>query len=500
MKIFSAAQIREADEFTIEHEPIKSINLMERASRAFADWFEVNFDKSRCVYIFCGTGNNGGDGLAIARMLTIKNWKAKAITVKKSSKSTQDFTFNYLKLAEVHEVADISRSEDLKINLTENDIVIDAIFGSGLTRPVRGIYSKVIAFINNSKAEVVSVDVPSGLFIDRHSGDGEIICADRVLSFQHPKLAFLMPENQNYVKSWSTIDIGLHPDYIRDTATPYEFVDQAFVTKTIKPRSKFAHKGNYGSALIVAGSYGKIGASVLCAKACMKAGAGLVTAHVPACGYQIMQTSVPEVMVTTDFGERFLSGLPDLSHYDAIGIGPGIEKHSDTFEVVAQLLSNFHKPVVVDADAINIIAIEKSFLKKLPEGSILTPHPGEFKRLAGPWSDDFEKLEKQISLSKSHKVYIVLKGAHTSVTSPEGKVFFNATGNPGMATGGSGDVLTGMITSFLGQGYAPEEAAILGVYLHGLAGDLGALNLGEESLMASDIISYIPQAVKKLKK
>jgi len=499
MKIFSAAQIREADEFTIKYEPIKSINLMERASKAFVEWFEGKFDKKRRVFIFCGTGNNGGDGMAIARMLTFKKWNVSTFTIKKSSKKTQDFTINYLKLAEVREIKDISSKEDLTLDIEEGDIIIDAIFGSGLTRPVKGVYAEVIEFINLSEATVVSVDVPSGLFIDLPTKEGAIVYADHVLSFQLPKKAFFMQENHEYVQDWATADIGLHQNYLANTAAAYEYVDHDYVKGMLRKRPKFAHKGDFGKSLIISGSFGKMGATVLCAKACVKAGAGLVTAHVPGCGYQILQTSIPEVMVTTDFGERFLTGLPEIKEYDAIGIGPGIEKHIDTYEVISQLVSRYTRPVVFDADAINIMANEKSFLKMLPEGSILTPHPGEFKRITGFWENDFEKLEQQIALSEEYKIFIVLKGAHTTISTPEGKVYFNSTGNPGMATGGTGDVLTGIITSFLGQGYVPKEAAILGVYLHGLAGDIAAENLGEECLMASNIIDYLPQAFKEIK-
>jgi len=308
-----------------------------------------------------------------------------------------------------------------------------------------------------------------------------------------------MQENHEYVQDWATADIGLHQNYLANTAAAYEYVDHDYVKGMLRKRPKFAHKGDFGKSLIISGSFGKMGATVLCAKACVKAGAGLVTAHVPNCGYQILQTSIPEVMVTTDFGERFLTGLPEIKEYDAIGIGPGIEKHIDTYEVISQLVSRYTRPVVFDADAINIMANEKSFLKMLPEGSILTPHPGEFKRITGFWENDFEKLEQQIALSEEYKIFIVLKGAHTTISTPEGKVYFNSTGNPGMATGGTGDVLTGIITSFLGQGYVPKEAAILGVYLHGLAGDIAAENLGEECLMASNIIDYLPQAFKEIK-
>ena len=249
----------------------------------------------------------------------------------------------------------------------------------------------------------------------------------------------------------------------------------------------------------MSGSWGKMGAAILCARACVKSGAGLVTAHIPTCGYQIMQTAIPEVMVSRDFGKKILTNIPELSTYDAIGIGPGIDTHIDTYEVISQLLSSYKKPIVLDADAINIIADEKSFMKMLPEGSILTPHPGEFKRMTGFWNDDFERLEQQIELSKEFKIYIVLKGAHTSISTPEGKVFFNSTGNPGMATGGSGDVLTGIITSLLGQGYSPQDSAIIGVYLHGLAADIGVDFMGEECLTASDIIEYLPQAFIEIK-
>ncbi len=499
MKIFSAEQIREADAFTIQYEPIKSINLMERASKAFVHWFESKFEKSRRVVIFCGTGNNGGDGLAISRMLSFKKWKVDTYTILKASKRTRDFTINYLKLAEVREIPDIVSGGDLNIEINDSDIIIDAIFGSGLSRPVTGVYSEVIRFINESAATVVSVDVPSGLCIDTLTTEGAVIQADHVVSFQLPKLAFFLQQNQLYIKSWTTVDIGLHPNYLNNTAAKFEYIDSEMISEMLSERPKYAHKGDFGKSLIIAGSYGKMGAAVLCARACIRTGAGLVTAHVPGCGYQIMQTAVPEVMVTTDFSEKYLTGLPEIKHFDAICIGPGIDKNMETYEVISQLLSRYHRPVVFDADAINIIALEKSFLKMLPERSVLTPHPGEFQRLVGPWNDDFEKLNLQIALSEEYNIYVVLKGANTSISTPEGKLYFNGTGNPGMATGGSGDVLTGMITSFLSQGYVPGEAVILAVYLHGLAGDLAADLLSEESLIASDITDHLPMAFRALK-
>ena len=499
MKILSATQIRKADQYTIEHEPIKSIDLMERASNAFVSWFEMNFNKQRKVFIFCGTGNNGGDGLAIGRILGIKNWDVKTVTVNKSSKKSKDFLMNYLKLAEVSEIANIESPNDLNMVIGQSDLIIDAIFGSGLNKPAHGIHAETINFMNDSGATIVSVDVPSGLFIDDVSPKGAIVKADFVLTFQLPKLAFLISDSAPYVKHWTMADIGLKLDFLEELDTNYFYLEKEFVKGLVKKRSRFEHKGNFGKVLIIAGSYGKIGAAVLCTKACVKTGSGLVTAHVPGCGYQIMQNSIPEAMVSVDFSEKILTGIPDVSKYDAICIGPGIDKHIDTYEVISQLLLSFKKPIVIDADALNIISMEPSFMKLLPAGSILTPHPGEFKRMVKFWNDDFERLEMQIAISREYNVYIVLKGAYTSISTPDGKVYFNSTGNPGMATGGSGDVLTGMITSLLGQGYSSLEAALLGVYLHGLAGDIGVDFLGQESLSASDIINYLPQAFMEIK-
>ena len=499
MKILNAEQIRAADKFPIEPEPIKSIDLMERASAAFVAWFEANYDSTRRVVIFCGTGNNGGDGLAIARILSLKKWHVVPVTVKRSGKKSQDFTINYLSLAEVGQVGNIETKKDFNLELNRSDVIIDAIFGSGLAREVKGIYAETIQYINQSGATVVSVDVPSGLFIDTVSPKSNIIRADHVVSFQLPKMAFLLPENHDFVKNWSIADIGLDQTFIESQNSGMEYVDHQFAQKILKPRSKFAHKTDFGRILIISGSYGKMGACILCSRASIRAGAGLVTAHIPKCGYDILQTSVPEVMTSTDFEKCYLTGIPDLAPYDAVGIGPGIDQQIDTYEVIAQLLDNFKKPIVFDADAINILSDEQSFLKQIPEGSILTPHPGEFKRLVGFWNDDLEKLEQQIAISAMYKVYIVLKGAHTSISTPEGKVYFNSTGNPGMATGGSGDVLTGIITALLGQKYTPEEAAILGVYLHGLSADIAVELTGQESLVASDIIDFLPNAFAELR-
>ena len=499
MKIFSAEQTHRTDQFTIENEPIASIDLMERAAGAFVNWFTDQYDSGRKVYVFCGTGNNGGDGLAASRILIGKGRQVIPFTVKASGKKSPNCKINLKRLQELVEVKNIEKEEDLSLELSSKDIVIDAMFGSGLARPVKGIFAHVISLINNSHAVVVSIDVASGLFCDAHSEGGEVIKADHVVTFQMPKLTFFMPENSSFVGNWHVVNIGLSRMFISKEPVNYYYLQQSYVQRLLKTRDRFAHKTNYGRILLIAGSFGKMGAAILSTKACLRSGAGLVTAHVPGCGYDIMQTAVPEAMVSVDVNERYIFSVPDLNPYDTLGIGPGLDQHMDTYDALHKIFDKFKTPVVLDADALNIIASHRELLEKIPEGSILTPHPGEFRRLAGPWADDFERLEKQMDMSKEYKIFIVLKGHHTAISTPDGKVYFNSTGNPGMATGGSGDVLTGILAGLLGQGYLPGAAAVLGVYLHGLAGDLAAEMLGEESLIASDIIDYLPDAFNELK-
>lgn len=499
MKIFSAEQTHRTDQYTIEHEPIDSIDLMERAAGTFVRWFTGHYKPQGKVFVFCGTGNNGGDGLATSRMLIDKGWKVIPYTVKASGKKSPNFETNLGRLKELTEVQNIEKEEDLNAEISKKDFIIDALFGSGLARPVTGLYAQVIRLINDSPAQTVSIDVPSGLFCDAHTEGGEIVKADHVVTFQMPKLAFFMPENSPYVGQWHVVDIGLSREFIAKEPATYHYLQKPYVRKLLKKRDRFDHKVRFGRVLLIEGSYGKMGAAVLSARACLRTGAGLVTVHVPGCGYSILQTAVPEAMVSADVNERYIFSLPELEPYNALGIGPGIDQHIDTFEVLRRILENYTNPVVLDADALNIIAAHPELFELIPEGSILTPHPGEFKRLAGPWAHDFERLEKQMEMSEKYKIFIVLKGHYTSISTPDGKVYFNSTGNPGMATGGSGDVLTGILTALLGQSYKPGAAAVLGVYLHGLAGDLASELRGEEALIASDIIDYLSDAYHELK-
>jgi NAD(P)H-hydrate epimerase len=501
MKLFTADQIRNADEYTIANEPVSSLALMERASKAFVKQFEKDFPEKKIhKLIVCGTGNNGGDGLAIARILLDKLHTVKVFIIP-SEKQSADFKKNLTRLQKKHKRAiqywnDVSALDELPVNA----IVIDGIFGTGLNKPVAkdSIYYNVISKLNSFKfQQVISVDIPSGLFADKSTA-GIVLRSDKTYTFQFPKLSFLLPESEKYVNEFTILNIGLHKDYIDKEKTPFNFLIKEDLLKIMQPRKTFSHKGTYGHAGIIAGSYGKMGAAVLCSKACLRSGAGLVTAHIPSSGYTIFQTTFPEAMCSTDKNTHHITEMPSWKNYNAIGIGPGIGTDSSTVSALENFIKAHSTPLVVDADALNIISQNKNLLEFIPANSIFTPHPKEFERLAGKWKNDFERLEIQRKFSKKNKVIVVLKGANTSITDIDGNVYFNSTGNAGMATAGSGDVLTGIITGLLAQQYSPVNSALFAVFLHGLAGDLALQQQSMESLIASDIIENLGNAFKEL--
>jgi hydroxyethylthiazole kinase-like uncharacterized protein yjeF len=505
MKIIDVNQIREADKFTVEQELVSSIDLMERAANACVNWITNRFDISTVFTIVCGLGNNGGDGLAIARLLIKLNYKVNIVIIRHSEKESDDFKINLQRLYDldgipIRNVANSTDIYSLSFGEGRGEVIIDAILGSGLNKPVDGLIADVVSFINQQLLPIISIDVPSGLYCDELNDVKDcIVKATFTLTFQLPKLSFMFSEIAEYIGEFSILDIGLHAHYIYQVHTKNYFITKNDVHVFLKTRSRIAHKGNFGHALLVAGSHGKMGAVVLASKACMRAGAGLLTAHIPKCGYQILQTSIPEAMTDTDTELDFISDNIRLEKYNAIGIGPGIGIEKQTQNVVKLLIQNAHVPLVIDADAINCIAENKTWLSFIPPNSIFTPHPKEFERLAGKAENSEERLKMQREFSFKYNVYVVLKGAHTSVSCPNGDVYFNSTGNPGMATGGSGDVLTGIITSLMAQGYTSEQSCILGVYLHGLAGDFAAHEKSEESIIASDIIEHLSDAFRFIK-
>lgn len=489
MKILPVEIIRELDAYTIKHEPIKSIDLMEKASKAFVQWFITKVTVEKSICIVSGTGNNGGDGLAVARLLNAKGFNISSIVVGNLSNSSVDFKINYERLT-------VKPKEYQKGILPKTDIIIDAIFGSGLSRPVEsGIYADVIKEINEHEAEVVSIDIPSGLFSDTHTPSDIIIKANATVSFQLPKLVFMLQEAFQYVGKWHVVDIGLSQKFIEKANTQHFYLVAKDVKCLIKPTSKYDHKGRNGHALLVTGSYGKMGAAVLASQSALRSGLGLLTVQIPKSGNDIIQAGAPEAMSKPDIYDHLISSIEDFEKFTAIGIGPGIGKDPVTVIAVSKFLQNVNQPVVIDADALNIIAENRELLELIPKKSILTPHPKEFERLVGlSWENDFHKLHLLKELAKRLDSIILIKGAHTVIATPGGNLHFNSTGNPGMAKGGSGDVLTGIITGSLAQGYDSLEATILGVYLHGLAGDMACNQLGEKAMKSGDIIAYMPEA------
>lgn len=492
MKIFSVLQIRAWDNATLALEPIASLDLMERASAAFVRWFCERFDDQPCVKIVCGMGNNGGDGLAIARLLIQKHYNVQVYIVKHTDTGSKDFQANWDRLTPQTTLHWIDNPSSIPL-FYPSDIVVDALLGAGLSRPTEGVVAAVIQAINSSESTIISIDIASGLSADLPNASSDIIVKPAfTVSFQCPKLAFFQPQCADYVGDWQVIPIGLHPDYELATDTPYFFTSQAQIDAIIlsKTRKKYAHKGTFGHALLIGGSYGKIGAMVLSAKACLRSGVGLLTVQVPRCGYDILQTSLPEAMVLADWHWMVNTTAQAISTYSALGIGPGLGKDPLTLAMLRQLLPTIVQPLVLDADALNLISENPDLLASLPNHTILTPHPKEFQRLLGQdWENDYEKLGLLRDFAQKHQLVVCLKGAHTAVALPDGTIHFNATGNPGMATGGSGDVLTGIITGLLAQGFSPTDAALFGVFQHGMAGDRAAQKCTQPALIASDIIN-----------
>jgi ADP-dependent NAD(P)H-hydrate dehydratase / NAD(P)H-hydrate epimerase len=500
MKILTAEQIREADSYTITQEPISSIDLMERAAEACTYWIMEHFPKETCFLVICGMGYNGGDGLAISRLLLDKGYNVETMIVPFFSKMSADFSANKKRLENAKGALIKEIKEATDITISRNVVIIDAILGSGLSKLVEGDLAEVIQKINALHQPVISIDMPSGLAMEDNTGfDKEnIIRASFTLTFETPKLSFMFADNAENVGEFYILDIGIDKKFLAEQKSPNNWVTRDMVGQMLKPRARFSHKGTYGHALLIAGSYGKMGAAILGAKSCLRAGVGLLTTHIPKCGYQILQTSVPEAMVVPDEEELEFSGMKDFSKFNAIGIGPGIGMSEKTAKGLKMLIQQANVKMVFDADALNILSENKTWLSFLKPGSVITPHPGEFARLAGKSDSAFEAYTKQRDFAVKYRIYVVLKGAYTSIATPDGEVYFNSTGNPGMATAGSGDTLTGIILGLLAQGYTSRQAAILGVYIHGLAGDIAAEEWGETALIAEDITNSLGRAFQNI--
>ena len=498
MKLFSKEQIYEGDKLTIERQKISSTELMERAGIQIFNWMHSRMQGAQVpIHVFCGIGNNGGDGLVLARHLITHGYNVFTYIINCSDKRSKDFLINYDRIKSVTKEWPIMlscKNDFSEIVIDEKDIIVDAIFGIGLNRSPNAWVIELFEKFRASKAFTLSVDIPSGLYTDKAVEDEKaVVHAGYTLSFQSPKLAFFLPETAKYTVQWEALDIGIDRDYLMQTETEVELISKYEVLPLYKPRDKFSHKGDFGHVMILGGSYGKIGAVNLASRAALSAGAGLVTAYVPKCGYHSLQTSIPEVMVITDENETHISNINFDIEPTVIGIGVGLGTTSETAKTFEAFLKKNKTPLVIDADGLNLLSKKKTLLKLLPDFSILTPHPKELERLVGKWSDDFEKLKKVKAFSKKYNAIVLIKGAN-SITVYQDKLYINTTGNPGMATAGSGDVLTGIISGLVAQGYEALSATIFGVYLHGKSGDIALEDYGYQSLIASHIIETVGEA------
>lgn len=502
MKIFSRDQLAQIDRLTISYEPIAEIDLMERASSALTGWLINHYSPDTRIAIFAGPGNNGGDALAIARMLSGHGFAIHIFLPALGPKRSEASRINLGRLDQYPEIlmTELNDRRDFS-ELTKYDLILDGLYGSGLSRPLEGFVAEIIEWINESGVEVVSIDIPSGLMCDENMhNNGSVIRASCTLTLESPKLSLFFRENEPYFGKWEIVKFGLCEKAIDEAETNIYFIEQQDVSPIVKKRKIFSHKGSYGHGLLLSGSKGKYGAVQLAARGALRAGLGLLTVHLPESAGAVLQIGLPEAMSSTDPGKDYIIELPELTKYTAISAGPGIGIQKETQEVIRQLVEKSTIPLILDADALNILALNPAWLKKLAPETILTPHPTEFDRLSGIVSTtEEERFMIAGQFAFSYGVILVLKGAFTRIFLPDGRVYFNSTGNPGMATAGSGDVLTGILLGLLCQGYTPAEAARLGVFLHGRSADIRVSYSSEESLIASEIADYLGDAFASLK-
>ncbi|MBL7750175.1 MAG: NAD(P)H-hydrate dehydratase [Chitinophagaceae bacterium] len=500
MKIYRAEQIRQWDQYTITHEPVASIDLMERAAQACLEWMEQEglLTSFPPVFIFCGKGNNGGDGLALARLLLSRKIPTSTYILEFGNLGTPDFQTNLARLHPLNGHIHFLQEESQFPTIPIGTLVVDALYGSGMNRPLEGLSAALVHHLNTSNCPIISIDIPSGLSVDQSSKGNTAIWATHTLCFQTLKPALLVPENGLYVGQVTVLDIGLHPGFEETTTPAFTLVTLKIASGLLKKRDRYAHKGNFGHASLLAGSTGSMGAAVLAARACLRSGAGKLTCYVPATGLDILQIAVPEAMVRVSGSGNEIEGYYPLADHQGLGIGPAIglgEKQRDLFR---QVCNTHLRPMVIDADALTLLGKYPELWEFVPRDSILTPHPGEWERLFGKTANDFERIAKTREVAERRQMNIVLKGHYSFIALPDGSAWFNSTGNPGMATAGSGDVLTGILTALLAQGYTSGEATLLGVFLHGLAGDMALETGSEPSLIASDLIDHIGAAYSLL--
>jgi NAD(P)H-hydrate epimerase len=498
LPLLISSQIREADTYTIAHEPIASIDLMERAAKAFVGWFINHFpEKKQSISVYCGTGNNGGDGLAIARILKDYHYLQVNVKIARfSSRISDDFSANLQRLIPLGiNMTDLQPGEEFPEE--KSAIIIDALLGTGLNKQLEGDYERLVNHLNGLHKTVVAVDVPTGLFSEGEIDlDAPALKASLVITFQQPKISFMLPESGPFIDCWENVNIGLNEHFIRSLNSPYQLVEEKDIRKRLKPRHRFSNKGSYGHTLIIAGQPETMGAALLSASACIYTGSGLTTACIPQAGLTALNTYHPEVMAIVRKDEE----QPDIDwgKFSTIAIGPGLGQEKKSLDLFVDMLKKYEHPIVIDADALNLLSIHFGLWKYVPESSIITPHMKEFDRLFGEHHSWWGRLQTALEMAREHNIYIVLKNDYTITITPDGMLYFNSTSNAAMASGGMGDVLTGIIAALLSQKYSSEDACVIGNYIHGKAGDELAMPNRMHVVLPGRLASQLPITIAKL--
>lgn len=485
MKILTSLQISEWDRYTIQNEPIESLALMERAAERLSEALQRRLSVGVKLTFLIGKGNNGGDGLAMARILSGRGFCCRVIMIFETNELNENCAINFARLP-----------SDIEINqypceICDDEVLIDAILGSGFRGKANNYILNVIKHINKLPNYKVSIDLPSAMSSEFDNDYEMVLHTELTLTIQIPKLAFMLPEAGNACGEVEIVEIGLDSKFINNAKTCFYYIDSNFIASNSLRRTKFSHKGNYGHTLLICGSEGMVGAAFLATGAALRSGCGYVTVSLSFDYIPSLLSRYPSAL-TWGWHTDVLNRLPpNLEKYTSIAIGCGLGQNTQIVDLLEQLFRRYNRPIVIDADAINVLTVNRSLLKYIPKHSILTPHLGELRQLIGDWADDKDKIDKIRAFTLKYDVLLVVKGAHTMICCPNGDIWFNSTGNAFMAKAGAGDILTGLISGLLSRGYSPHLAACIGVYYHGIAAEKAAEAISGESINSNDLIDFI---------